>query len=324
MKCFFIKLCKFLFIIYLCQLFISNVFPVKIPSTAINFNLAKQQGKLQIIYFVDSVNDTADSLDKDRGAINVFLERLLVRYRVGVLGQPAAQPDVFAAYATYVSRLKKPPDYLIIAVNMRSFSEMWDKEPSYQFEDQKRYFRIFADTAFMPFWPFFSNNASFFSPDSLPENKYPNNPIFNKLEKLGFMKDEKYIYKLVSSGDPTKDLIEWNYMYPLTKDHRKIKSLLEIADTFASKKTKLIYYFTPINYQPKKAYRGNEFETQLKKNVNLVKSLLLKKHVTVLDLSMSLPSEAFDKREGLYASEHMAEKGRRFVAESLANEIKKI
>lgn len=323
MKCFFIKLCRFLLIIYLCQLLISNVFPAKIPSPAINFNLTKQQGKIEIVFFADSVNDTADRLDKDGGAISAFLERLLACNRIGVLGQPASQPDVYAAYAAYVSRLKPLPEYLIIEINMRAFGEIWDYEPSYQFEDQKRYFRIFADTVFMPFWPFFSNNASFFSPDSLPENKYPNNPIFNKLEKLGFMKDEKYIYKLVYSGDHTKDLIEWNYMYPLTKGHRKIKSLLEIADTFASKKTKLIYYFTPINYQPKKEYMGNNFETQLKKNVNLVKSLLLKKHVTVLDLSMSLPLEAFDWREGLYASEHMAEKGRRFVAESLATEIKK-
>lgn len=323
MKYFFIKLCIFLFIIYLCQLLISNVFPAKIPTTAINFNLTKQQGKIDIVYFADSVNDTSDKLDKDGSAISGFLERLLIRKRIGVLGQPASQPDIYAAYAEYVSRLKPLPKYLIIEINMRSFGSIWDKEPSYQFEDQKRYFRIFADTPLMPFWSFFSDNASFFSPDSLPENKYPNNPIFNKLQKLGFMKDEKYIYKLVDSGDHTKDLIEWNYMYPLTKDHRKIQSLLEIADTFASKKTRVIFYFTPINYQSKKTYRGNEFVTQLKKNVNLVKSLLLKKQVTVLDLSMSLPLEAFAWREELYTNEHMGEQGRRFVAESLAHEIKK-
>lgn len=323
MKYFFIKLCIFLFIIYLCQLLISNVFPAKIPSPAINFNLAKQQGKIDIVYFADSVNDTSDKLDKDLGGISTFLERLLVRKRIGVLGQPASQPDVYAAYAAYVSRLNPLPDHLIIEINMRTFGEIWDYELSYQFEEQKRYFRIFADTPLMPFWSFFSDSASFFNPNSLPENKYQRMSIFNELQKFGFMKDKKHIYNDIFSGG-VKDIIKSNYMYDLKQDHRKIKSLVEIADIFARKKTKLIFYFTPINYKPAVDYIGNDFETSLKKNINLVKSLLLKKHVTVLDLSMSFPTKAsFTWRENLYNSEHLVEQGRRFVAQSLAIEIQK-
>lgn len=316
------KLFFSILIIYLCQLLIWNVFPSHIPVSASNYNFALQQGIPDIFYFVDSTSFITDSLDKNTESINQYLQHLLPNHRVAVIGRPAGNPDIYGAYAAYASRVRPLPQYIIVQINMRSFSPPWDKESTWGFEEEKRYWRIFRDTPIMPFWPFFSDN-SFFNLDSLPENKHPNNPIFNKLQKLGFMKDEKYIDKQVKSGDDTKDLIEWYYMYHLTKDHRKIKSLLEIADTFASKKTRVIFYFTPINYQPKKAYRGNEFEAQLKKNINLVKSLLLKKQVTVLDLSMSLPLEDFAWREDLYVNEHMAEKGRRFVAQSLAHEIKR-
>lgn len=325
MKHFFIKLCIFLSIIYLCQLLISNVFPAKIPTTAINLNPTLQQGRIKIAYFVDSTDYITDSLDKNTESISLLLQHLLIRYRVGVIARPAGNPDIYAAYAAYVSRFRSPPGYVIIQINMRAFSPIWDKEPTWGFEDEKRYFRIFAGTPLMPFWPFFSD-SSFFNLGSLPENKYPNNPIFNKLQKLGFMKDEKYTFSYANSGDATKDSIERFYMYNLTKNHRKIQSLLEIADIFASKKTKLIYYFTPINYQPKKDYIGTEFETHLKKNVAIVKSELLKKKVTILDFSMSLPSEAFTyegPHEAFYINEHLKYQGRRFVAESLAHEIKK-
>ncbi len=109
----------------------------------------------------------------------------------------------------------------------------------------------------------------------------------------------------------------------MTKNHRKIQSLLEIADIFKSTGTRLIFYFTPINYEPKKNYIGNDFETHLKKNIDLFKSALLSRNLTVLDLSMDLPLNAFTWNEELYINEHMGEQGRRFVAESLANEIKK-
>lgn len=314
-----ISLFSFL-IIYFCQLLIINIFPPRIPTTAINFNLNKPAGKTKIVYFVDSVNDTADKLDKSGKAISIFLEHLL-DCKIGVLGQPAAQPDVEVAYAMYISRLNPLPDYLIVEINMRAFSPPWDEEPQYQFEEQKRYFRFFADTPLMPFWSFFSDNT-FFGPDSLPKNKYQNIAILNRLQEFGLMRDTKKTKTNLPSGDPIRDSIEGNYMYNLTKDHRKVQSLLEIADIFASKKTKLIFYFTPIDYQPKVVHIGNDFKIILKKNVDLIKSLLLRKHVTVLDLSMNLPTKApFTWREDLYNSEHLAEQGRRFVAQSLANEI---
>ena len=341
MKPFLTKVSIFLLITYLCQLLISNVFPAKIPTTAINFNLAKKQGKIDIVYFVDSVNDTVDKSDKDGSAISTFLEHLLVRKRIGLLGQPASQPDVYAAYAAYVSRLKLLPDYLIIAINMRAFGSIWDKESSYQFEEQKLFFNTFAGTLLMPFWPFFSNSG-FLNLEPI-SNQSDLDPISNKvknisfkaLRKIGFISDPKNKsnddYNTYSE-DRIRNLIHANYMYNLTKDHRKVQSLLQIVNTFESKKTKLIFYFTPIDYKLKKAYMGNDFEAHLKKNINLVKSLLIKKHVAVLDLSMSLLTETFTSLsitspdvniENFYNNEHLTEQGRRFVAQSLAIEIQK-
>ncbi|MEK7543290.1 MAG: hypothetical protein AAB557_00315 [Patescibacteria group bacterium] len=329
-------LLKFLFtslIIYLGQLLISNVFPPKIPETAVNFNLAYHEKKPEIMYLVDSTDYVTDSEEKDHDAISLIMEKELKCATVGAIVQNGGNPDIFAAYAKFIARFQPPPDYLIVEINMRAFGAAWDKDPQFEFNEQKLFFDWFAETALMPFWPFFSNSGFInFQPANSTTTDQPPSIFLTLLRKAGLMRYPESPPNEPYPDNPLKNLIHANYMNNLTKNHRKIQSLLRIADMFASKKTKLIFYFTPIDYQPKQSFMGDKFVTQLKKNVNLVKTALLEKQVTVLDLSTSLSAEAFtwrsimkanSKLENLYNNEHLMAQGRHFVAKALTDEIGK-
>lgn len=334
MRSFLLKFLVTLLVIYLGQLLISNVFPPKIPQTAVYFNSAFHEKKPEIMYLVDSTDYVTDSEEKDHDAISLLMEKELKCATVGAIVQNGGNPDIFASFANYISRFQPLPDYLIIEINMRTFGAAWDKDPQFAFNEQKLFFDWFAETPLMPFWSFFSNSGFInFEPTANSATSDQAPKIFlTLLRKAGIMRYPENPTNEPYPDNPLKNLVHANYMYNLTKDHRKVQSLIRIADMFASQKTKLIFYFTPIDYQPKQSFMGEGFVTQLKKNVNLVKSALQEKQVTVLDLSMSLPAETFTWRaiiransnlENLYNNEHLMAQGRHFVAKALTDEIGK-
>ena len=117
-------------------------------------------------------------------------------------------------------------------------------------------------------------------------------------------------------------------MYALTPEHRKLKSMIQIIDILKNKKSQIIFYITPIDYQTGNYYLGEQFQQRVSQNIRLITSILNEKYIDVVDLSFDVNTDLFtwgkDPNDHLYPNEHLREQGRQQIAEHLVKKISKI
>ena len=90
----------------------------------------------------------------------------------------------------------------------------------------------------------------------------------------------------------------------------------------------LIFYITPIDYQTGEEYLGKSFYQRVTQNVDVIRSLLTREGVDVIDLSFDINTEWFtwgvDPNDHLYPNEHLKEHGRKRIAEQLVKRLSQI
>jgi hypothetical protein len=147
-------------------------------------------------------------------------------------------------------------------------------------------------------------------------------PVFNRYQQVGTVKDFINKSYLKYSEKNIKNIILFYYMYGLLPQHRKVISLVETAKLLEENNIKGIFYFTPIDWETGEKYFPGEFAKRLNQNIQLIVSLMPKKGIELLNLSMDLKSDFFYWT--LYPNEHMTQQGRLYVAEQLCNKIKNL
>jgi hypothetical protein len=122
-----------------------------------------------------------------------------------------------------------------------------------------------------------------------------------------------------------KNIITFYYMANINQNHRKLKSLIEIARLFKNTKTKVIFYASPVDYQAGEKYYPGVFKKRISENINLISSYLKKEGCRVIDLSFVLKSSNFNWHElneqHRYVNEHINYFGRDFIANSISKVI---
>ena len=93
--------------------------------------------KTDIIYFGDSTIYTLGVGDKDKRTTSEMVEEITPCYSLGSITHAAYQMDIYLEFCRYITRQKQHPSFIIIPINMRSFSPEWDRRPQYQFEMEK-------------------------------------------------------------------------------------------------------------------------------------------------------------------------------------------
>jgi hypothetical protein len=215
----------------------------------------------------------------------------------------------------YMKKNGYRPKVIIVPINMRSFSPEWDRNPNYQFEEEKNclaydsfLFRLF----YRAFQVFKLNDRKISWED------YEKTPVYDGKIPAGSVKDYINITKDPDNENMKKKLLFF-YMSSLLDNHRKIVSLKKIAKLYKNTDTKVIFYITPIDYLTGVKYLGSRFKEQLEENVSVIKSALLKEGYPVTDMSVSLDSDAFSWN--YWPNEHLNEKGRSFLAAALKKQI---
>jgi poly-D-alanine transfer protein DltD len=105
-------------------------------------------------------------------------------------------------------------------------------------------------------------------------------------------------------------------MEPLKPDHQRLREMTQIIDILRELDVNLIFYITPVNVQRGEAYLPDEFHKRVSANTAVIKTVLRKHDVDVLDLSESLPDAYFSR--DVYTNAHLAQQGRLFVAQNLS------
>jgi len=258
---------------------------------------------VDVLIFSDSTDwYTADN-DKDKRSISRMLKDLLPHKNVKNISHAAYHLDIYRAFCQYLVKNKNPPELIIIPLNLRSFSPQWDMEPYYQFEKEK----IILDRGVL---------SAFYKPlrilkvkfNKINREAYLKLPVFKGDEKIGEIRDMKGL----------KDQFIIKYMYPLSLEHRKIKSLLKIAGLLSSHQIDALFYITPVDYQAGEEYLPGEFIKRVTRNTGIIKDLLAQEHMSkqLLDLSLDLGSDCFAWKKPS-PNEHLNQKGRKYVAEKL-------
>ncbi|MBF0483130.1 MAG: hypothetical protein HQL25_00340 [Candidatus Omnitrophica bacterium] len=316
MKKFFFKSILLVVLVFIVQSLCPG--EVVIPNEITRLDSLMQYGA-DIIYFGDSTTESFTAEDANKASIGALLQMLIPQAQIAKITHPSYQMDVYAAYGRYILRKGYHPKFVIIPINLRSFSPVWDINPSYQFDKEKIVLDV-KDTFVMRYlkplavFKIFEPNCSQFS--------YQYTRVFEGKKYLGLVKDLFTPPSSVSPEDVTLRYLQLCYSYSLNYQHRKVRSLLQLVRTLKTAGIKPIFYIAPLDYITVEKYLGSKFRERHIENVQLLHSLLAQEGVPLLDLSNSLDPEFFIwstvSTEKGHPSEHLFLKGRMFVAMSLA------
>lgn len=248
----------------------------------------------EIIYFGDSSATSYSYQDRNKGSIQTFLADNLKEYQIGAITHPAYMMDTFEKYIKYLTKNNQAVKIIVITVNLRSFSKEIEENPMNQFRKVKFFLEY---------------------PSSLLNILYQPMSAF-KVYQVG--SDSKLNG---SKSDTMEQQLKLRYMYDLSKNQTGIKTMEQIKDHLGGSNIKVLFYITPIDYQEASRFMGREFEIKVSQNISVLKEILDKPNIEVLDLSFSLDHQSFDW-PGIYMNEHLKEDGRKFVARQLANFIR--
>ena len=314
MRKFIIKTILFLSLLIPAQILIAH--PSDKPNELLILDYLLPHGA-EIVYFGDSTINWAGEHDKNNADMPKLLRLLLPKMKILKISYPSYQMDVYAAYAQYIVQKGYHPKFVIVPINMRSFSPEWDRRPLWQFR-KEQFVARHSNSLWMKFYQplgvfkFFESNISAW--------EYQQTKVYTGGALIGKVKDFDNPLYASPNDEKTKRQLLFRYMYDLTADHRKIKSMLHMVDVLKNNGIKVILYITPLDVQTGKKYLGDDFSQKLDKNVQLITSLLAGQGVPVLDFSKSLDTKYFtwwENKKELYPNEHLQLLGRMFVVKNL-------
>lgn len=271
---------------------------------------------VDVIYFGDSSASNYGLDDSDKRPLPQMLKEILTGHTMASIDSAAYAAEVFLEFSKHMINEKYYPEFVVIPVNMRSFSPSWDKNPGYQFEDQKAILKSKLLFMFLKTTEAFDKKSKL---NEITQEEFENTEVFNGEEVVGTAKEfEGHEFRHYSEEN-MKNSILYFYMFSLKEDNDKLGSLSEIARILLENNIKPIFYITPVDYETGERYFPGEFSERLKNNVETIKSVLKENDINALDLSMDLKPDFFAWER--YPNEHLNEKGRKYVAEKIAEEI---
>ncbi len=129
--------------------------------------------------------------------------------------------------------------------------------------------------------------------------------------------DAENAYREVKPDDQetAQAMLTYHYMFNLKPDHRKLDSMVAVAELPAEHDVDVIFYITPVNVEQGERFLGPAFRERFADNLRVVQSTLAtvsSDNVTVLNLAFDLPAYNFTDLE------HLTETGKKYVAEQIA------
>jgi len=274
-----------------------------------------------VVHLCDSSNFWTGPEDADHGRISDYLDQQLGPLVAARLDGGAFHAGMYEAFLDLMIATGRRPRALVMPINLRSFSLEWDLKPAYAFEERMHQIRhadsVLASAAIPVLRTF-----QWMEGDTLDQQAFLECPVWLGTNQVGKVED----FDNPASRQPTPERVRnrliYYYLYPLEKDHRRLAAFRRISDKAAAAGIRVVFYITPIDFQTGERHLPGQFLAQVRANIRVVQETLADHQPPVLDLSTALPSRDFATED--YPNEHLMEAGRRFVAEQLAWEVKRV
>lgn len=274
-----------------------------------------------IAYLGDSTTRDIAGTDKDTRNLAEMVEARLPNLKIARITYPAYQAEVYQAYCEFMAQSERKPKAVIIPINIRSFSPVWDLRPQWQFE-KLNYFLRHRDPVTRAFFrPLSVFRIVKLTPISMEQ--FMQAPVYEGDRPVGKVGDFEAMRPEADVDAYYKEQFIYCYMERLTKDHRKLVALRRAVAALQAGGIAPVLYFTPVDYQAGEKLLGKPFAEQLAANIGIIKETLDELGVEALDLSRAVDTENFCYRP-YTVNEHMDEKGRGFVADKIAERVRQL
>ena len=268
----------------------------------------KENSHAEVLYLASSVEAHIDKEeDTNKMGISQMIDSLN-SLDVEAISRGANNSRLFYLfYKDFIKRNKnKNLKFLVIEINLRSFSPEWDRNKFYNFKDIQYYFNWKSIFEF--------ENKSY--PDY---NKVEIDDITYKIKAYTQLNNEKLL----------KNDIAIKYLYNLDESNETLQALKNLVE-MENDKIPILFYFTPIDIEICNA-TFNNFEKKHERTLSYIKRIIKNNHF--IDITYALNSSYFDypiygkdSQGNLKGSinEHLNEKGRFFVADTISKYLSRL
>jgi len=327
MKLFLAKLAILLPTLLLLQILVGFLYPMEIPTEILYFQelLANET---DILYFGDS------TVWHPRGSQTTpaMLQEYVTERTVGEISHAAYNLDLYEHYVRALIRATANGDYrpafVIIPINLHSFSPEWDQRPEYQFTQEKQVldYGVTVARLFGRPWTIFGGDSS-----PITTEEYLSTTIYSDTVAVGTVADfeeelgnsrleekenARFIYyQALPTEGLAEQMLVYYYMFPLTANHRKVQAMREIAILLQQADIEPLFYITPVDIEAGDVYLGESFRRRFTANKEIILEMLADTGAPIIDLSYDLAPFYFSD------TEHLHQEGKRYIAEQLAIQI---
>jgi hypothetical protein len=315
-----IKILFFCFILVFLQILISSRSAPEIPST-----VALIKKPLPKATSIVGLGDSSIkfSYEKDIDTTTYSILRDVSGKEIFEVLSPAYHVGIYEHFFKYIAKNHPSVKYVLVPINLRSFSTQWDMNPAYEFKKETAFLNGNAKWIEVFFRPL--SVFKFFSPD-IDESEYHNTRVFKGTVPVGKVKD--FLTRNYDKVTPEyfKDKMIFHYMYDLKPDHRKLRSIARMIKAGKKFNVTPVFFIAPVDHENGSALLGNEFTVQINKNVKTIRSVIDSNHGKILDLSTALGKNYFywyyDEKAEYSPNEHLTYQGKLLVAQKLSELIK--
>jgi hypothetical protein len=274
----------------------------------------------------DSVAERISRDDTDKRTLAQMMASDMANvFNLSTISYSAFNLHIFFYFIKALQKMRQKPKFVILPINMRSFSPQWDLEPSWQFEREINLIdKFISDPTTLP--------SDMSGPDDFG-NLYEEfdstlvNYRLTSLNRIGH-------FRLVISGKSSTieqkrfrlaQIFIFHYTHELFPDHHKLIFLKKIMALLQEMNVYGVLYVSPINVDAGNKYVGKAFSETLRANVAVVKEtvadVLMSDSCLFLDYSELLSSKYFFHEDE--ATEHLNQDGRKILASLVIAEVQK-
>lgn len=276
-----------------------------------------RNARADILLLGDSVATHVRPDDRDRRPLDQLLSERLPGVTVGLVGGNAHFMDVHLAVAERAFASGWRPRAVVVPVNLRSFSPLWDLHPGLRHLKERLRLRWGDMWGLGLARPVEAYGLYERGPAS--EKEWLESPVFRGTQRMGTVDEMLNGRGALASVPALERLFVLTYMQAIDPSHRHLKALRKLVELCRRQGVPLLVYSTPIDLQSGQRWVGQEFRERVRQNALTVRGALESVGSSLLDLTPMLPAEVF--AWGPIPNEHLSEKGRARLAEQLAKAL---
>lgn len=276
----------------------------------------------KLLFLGDSVVERIARNEDDNKTLGSLLKNQLKnKIQTEYISHSAYNSEIFLYMIMSLIKMRNMPQYIIMPVNMRSFSPQWHFNPVWKLDKEKEVFLKYiknTDKRILKIRKSAVCEQSYLDFDStkvhFPYSKCKTIGEFRKIINSKTQNKKEFIFR-------KKHLFIFHYMYDLEINHPKVIFFREIINLTNMLGIKLFLYVTPINFEAGNKYVGKTFKMKLEENVKTLKNALGNGigNFNFSDYSALLGPEYFFNIDE--STEHLNESGRRKLSDELAQKI---